>query len=238
MEHIKTGADAMEQSLQDQLQRSERNQETRSTSPSSSCELCGDRGWIHSEIAGTSGVSRCVCARRRIIEMKMSAIPRRFANCSFENYIPTDDLQVVALETVRGSIDCGMFIHGGYGRGKTHLAVAQYRALVSAGQECAFRSVSELITELREFELKGEFSKVLDRAKYADEFHLFVDDIDKFKPTEFKAESFHELFNTIYSRKLSVTVTTNWDMQTLVENERISPAIVRRLDDMCLAVRV
>lgn len=186
---------------------------------------------------GSTGVMRCDCAKRRIIESKMSHVPPRFRGCTLGNYVPSDDVQVQALGTIQANLGRSLLLWGSYGRGKTHLAVAQYRELVIAGQSVAWRSMSELMSEITAAVVRDEHSIVLDRVRYADSFHLFLDDIDKFKPTEFKSEALFDLFDTLYRRNLSVTVTTNLSLQTLIE-EKVNPAIIRRLDDMCLAVRV
>ena len=97
-----------------------------------------------------------------------------------------------------------------------------------------FRSVGELLSELRRCETDFDyFSIVRHRVRYADQFHLFVDDIDKFKATEFKFEILFDLFDTLYKRNLGVTVTSNYSMSQLANSDRLDPAIVRRIDDMC-----
>ena len=68
--------------------------------------------------------------------------------------------------------------------------------------------------------------------------HLFWDDIDKLKLTDFKTEVLFDLVDSLYRQKHCLTVTGNYSMRDLVEHERMHPAIVRRLDDMCRAVEV
>ena len=79
---------------------------------------------------------------------------------------------------------------------------------------------------------------IVDRVRYSDDFHLFLDDVDKFKVTDFKNETLFDLFDTIYRRNLSITLTSNWDLRMLVENERLDSAVVRRIDDLCTALPV
>lgn len=181
---------------------------------------------------------RCDCSTKRIAAAKLEAVPQRFRACSLENYVPVDEVQEAGLSVVKANIGASLFLYGGYRRGKTHLAVAQYKALVSAGEGCLWRSMGELIHELRSADVKDEFSQVLQRARYDASFHLFVDDIDKFKPTDWKGEALFDLFDTIYRRDLRVTITSNWDLRSLVEDDKVHPAIVRRIDDMCTAVQL
>jgi DNA replication protein DnaC len=168
----------------------------------------------------------------------MESIPERFRTAAFENYIPADNRQEHALEVVLQNTNGNLFLWGGYGRGKTHLASAQYRTLVDAGKPCAWRSMGELLEELRIASVRDETSRVIQSCRYAESFHLFVDDLDKFKSTEFKHEVLFELFDLIYRRKLGITVTSNYGLAFLIETERVHPAIVRRLDDVCRVVEV
>lgn len=147
-------------------------------------------------------------------------------------------MQERALEALKQNPQGNLFLWGGYGRGKTHLSAAQYRMLVEAGKPCAWRSMGELLEELRLASIRDETSRVIQSVRYSESFHLFVDDLDKFKSTEFKHEVLFELFDLIYRRNLGVTVTSNYGLRFLIETERVHPAIVRRLDDLCQAVEV
>lgn len=211
--------------------------ERQDTSPGSEC-LCGGTGWVSVVANGHAGVQQCTCLKQRIRESRIAALPIRFRNTTFANYVPIDTAEELALEGVKKHSGGSLFLWGDYGRGKTHLAAAQYRALVEAGQSCLFRSMGELIAELRAADVRDETSIVLQRVRYSDSFHLFIDDIDKFKQTDFKQEVLFDLFDTLYRRKLSVTITSNFNLAGLIEFERIHPAVIRRIDEMCHVVNV
>jgi chromosomal replication initiation ATPase DnaA len=99
--------------------------------------------------------------------------------------------------------------------------------------------MGELISELRHGEINPDyFSIVRHRVRYSDQFHLFVDDIDKFKGTDFKFEVLFDLFDTLYKRNLSLTVTSNYSLAELANSEHLNPAIIRRIDDICQAIEV
>lgn len=176
--------------------------------------------------------------RRRKIERHLGELPERFKAASFQNYRPVDSNQELALAAMRDSPSKSFFLWGDYARGKTHLATAQYRELVQSSQSCLWRSMGELLSELTAATVRDETSLVVQSVRHADSFHLFIDDLDKFKSTEFKHEVLFELFDLLYRRKLGVTVTSNYGLRFLVETERVHPAIVRRIDDMCEVVRV
>lgn len=186
-----------------------------------------------------NAVARCECQRRKIIVSKLVEIPERFREATFANYVPMDAAQEKALALMAGEFTGSYFLHGDYARGKTHLATAQYVKLVQIERPCLFLGMAELISELRRAEMDPDyFCLVRHRIRYAEKFHLFVDDIDKFKVTDFKFEVLFDLFDTIYKRKLGLTVTSNYSLRQLVERELLHPSIVRRLDDTCKAIEV
>ena len=84
----------------------------------------------------------------------------------------------------------------------------------------------------------GFISPVRAAASRPEHYHLFWEDIDKLKPTDFKTEVLFDLVDTLYRQKHGLTVTGNYLMRDLVEHERMHPAIVRRLDDMCRVLEV
>jgi DNA replication protein DnaC len=174
--------------------------------------------------------------RRKIIQQKLSEIPERFRESGFANYVPIEAKQEAALAKLSGDFTRSFYLFGDYARGKTHLATAQYKRLIEIERPCLFLSMGELLAELRKSEMDSEyFCLVRQRARYTERFHLFVDDIDKFKATEFKTEVLFDLFDTIYKRKLGLTITSNC---TLSDLRIIHPGIVRRIDDICEPVEV
>lgn len=209
------------------------------TPQSSECAECHDSGFVRLDVSGHEYVARCECRRQKIITEKLGRIPERFRSSDFQNYVPIDSAQERALAMMTSGLTGSFFIHGDYGRGKTHLATAQYVRLVQAEKPCLFLGMSELISELRQAEMDVDFfCLVRHRVRYAEDFHLFIDDIDKFKVTDFKFEVLFDLFDTIYKRKLGLTVTSNYSLRELGYRELVHPSIIRRIDDTCQAVEV
>ncbi len=56
--------------------------------------------------------------------------------------------------------------------------------------------------------------------------------------TDFKTGVLFDLVDSLYRLKHGLTVTVDHSMRDLIEHERMHPAIVRRLDDMCRVVEV
>ena len=163
-----------------------------------------------------------------------------FRGATFESYRARNERQERAAALMRALPEGSWYMTGHYGSGKTHLFYAQYRDMAVAGRtRCHVRTTRELLEELRRMELEDEFvSPVMAAAYSCAPYHLFWDDIDKLKPTDFKTEVLFELVDALYRRKHGLTATGNYSLQDLVERERMHPAIVRRLDDMCRVIQI
>jgi DNA replication protein DnaC len=204
------------------------------------CSTCGGTGWRRSERNSFIGFRRCECVRAGFLAARLALIPEMFREASFESYCPKNPRQERTLAFLRRAPDASFYLTGAYGSGKTHMLYAQYRAVAHAGRtRCHVRTSRELVEELKRAELEDEFvSPVMAAASASASYHLFWDDIDKLKPTEFKTEVLFELVDKLYRQKHRLTVTGNYSLRELVERERLHPAIVRRLDDMCRAVEL
>ncbi len=185
-----------------------------------------------------SAVCECTLAKRRA--ERLSIIPERFKESSFESYRPKNPRQERALSLIREGFAANWYLTGSYGSGKTHLLYAQYRRMVEdGGIRCHVRTTRELLEELRRAEFDEDFvSPVVAAASRREAYHLFWDDVDKLKLTDFKTEVLFDLVDSLYRQKHGLTVTSNHSMQDLVERERMHPAIVRRLDDMCKVIEL
>lgn len=234
-------ADKFRQDLQDKLNRSDtettRRDGDRSASP---CPTCEGTGFIRVRREdGAWGVTSCQCARDRAIQQKLAVVPNRFRDRTFAMYEPVNPKQEKALQIILRDFTKSFYLYGPVGHGKTHLLYAQYMELVRIERSCMALSMAELIMELRRAELDSEyFCRLRDRVRYADRFHLFLDDIDKFKATEFKFESLFDLFDTLYKRSLHLTATGNLSIDELMDSGRLHPAIVRRIEDTCQVLEV
>jgi DNA replication protein DnaC len=178
---------------------------------------------------------QCECVSERARAHYLELIPERFKSSTFESFKPRDAKQTRAISVMRKEVGGSWYLTGAHGNGKTHLLYAQYREIVISGKaRCHVRTTRELVEELRRAEFDEDFvSPVLAAASKPAPYHLFWDDIDKLKMTDFKTEVFFDLVDSLYSQKHGLTVTGNYSMRDLVEHERMHPAIVRRLDDVC-----
>lgn len=204
------------------------------------CPECKNTGWIE---CPDNTVRNCpACLERRRIEKIHRAIPPKFQDCTFENFRTETPAQKAAKDEMLSSKFGSYFIHGAYGSGKTHLLYSQYRQVFpSYGDDHAFvRTTKELIQEIQSEEVEGKKSPILDalygRRTGSPNLFLFWDDADKFKVTDYKQEILFELVDGIYRNEQSLTVTSNFDLADL--QNKLSPAIIRRIDDMCRVIEI
>jgi len=203
----------------------------------STCGECGELGFIHVVKGRHVGVIRCQCRSERVVAQKIARLPPRLQDMTLRNYVPCDGAQSRAFERLAGDVTHSFVLEGDYSRGKTHLAAAQYIELARLERSCLFFSMSELFLELRKAELDpgpdGYFCEVRERVHHGERFHLFIDDLDKFRVTDFRFESLFDLVNSIYTRKLGLTVTTNQSLREIRRRQLIDGAILRRIEDIC-----
>ena len=166
-------------------------------------------------------------------------IPERFRESTFESYHPKNLKQEKAHGLMREDPEGSYFLHGPYDCGKTHLLHAQYRTLVLAGVACNVRTTVDLLNEIQRMEFDQDFlSPVFAQARRRSRYHLFWDDADKVKITDFRAQALHELIDMIYRRCLSLTITSNFSLKELGELEKLPPSVIRRIDAMCKVLEV
>lgn len=213
--------------------------ETASTSPGNECAICGGTGWQIVEVGDFTRCKRCNCIMAQMHRQKLAEIPERFRNCTFENYHPKDSNQEKAHALMQTNPEGSYFLSGPYGCGKTHLLYAQYGSLVRAGIRCNARASTQLLSELQRMEFDPDFcSPVFLNIRSGKRYHLFWDDVDKFKMTDFKSQGLFDLIDTIYRNNLSLTLTSNFTLKELVDLEKLHPSLIRRIDEICRVVEV
>ena len=223
------------------------------TSQSNDCPDCGAKSILHEIGKGTKFYSKhvypdCDCAdlrrkqeaddraRREREDRICKQIPPRFQKCTISDFVPRNKAQMLAHKILTGNHFGSYCIIGAYANGKTHLLYSQFRMCFESSVISIARTTDELFHELRMEDLKGWASQVLECVREKKKFHFFWDDIDKLKVTDWKLESVFALIDGIYRNNQQLTVTSNLDLKEL--QEKLSPAICRRIDDICTKIEL
>lgn len=209
------------------------------------CDLCSDTGM---EYIATKGVRVCGCRLTRIRESKLAAIPPKFAGVTLDNIQPRTDLhskQAEIVEQIKADPNKSYFFGGKFGTGKSVFMWTLYRHAVDTNRpKIVCCTLAELLNEFRAF-IQASVNRetpVIPRLNAADlrqnhtRYAIFLDDIDKAKPTEYAAEQLFEIVNVIYEYQHQLVVTTNLSVGGLLDHfdradDRFGGAIVRRILD-------
>jgi DNA replication protein DnaC len=221
-------------------------------SPKFECEICCDapsgKVTVKVEHNGKtySAAKDCVCRLEKIRRIRLDKIPPVYSQVAdLSKLQPTNRhaRQAEVIEFMRNNPDRNYFFGGKFGCGKTLFLWSLYREQVMNDRRVIACTLSELLEEFKAY-IAASISKsdkiVYPRISAGDlrqthtKYHIFLDDIDKARPTEYAAEQLFELANAIHDFQHQIVITTNLSVTNLVTHferadERFGGAIVRRL---------
>lgn len=186
------------------------------------CEVCNATGWKSMESDGVTRVTRCDCWYQDFIDRAISnaRIQKRYAHCELDNFRQNSDSQRDAFRKASRfveqfpAVDKGLLLMGENGVGKTHLAVAILKAVVSGKRiQGYFYETGELLKLVRDtYASDANEMDVLRPVLEAD--LLVLDDLGVEKTSEWVQETIGHVVNIRYSERRPTVFTTN-----LVESE-------------------
>ena len=125
--------------------------------------------------------------------------------------------------------DGWLSLHGPYGVGKTHLAVAAATERESRGEEVFFATVADLLDYLRATfapDSAVSYDDLLDRIRTADV--LVLDDMGAERSTPFAEDKLFQIVGYRYEERLPTIITTSQQIETIAAAR---PRIASRLQD-------
>lgn len=189
------------------------------------CPVCQGTGWAVSEQDGISEASRCACvaqiAPTRLEEE--AQIPPNFRQASFDNFVlPPDNptarrglsdvmLVVLAYANKYPAVKKpGLLLVGETGTGKTHLAVAVLRTLITRGHAGMFFDYLNLLDRIR-----SSYNATLgtaDREAFTSAIEaeiLVLDDLGAHRAKDFVEDTVTSLITYRYNHRKPLIATTN-----------------------------
>lgn len=222
-----------------------------------SCAVCSGSGW---EVVEGKGIRPCACrlTEKRDQLLEAARIPRRYENCTLENYHPQGMgsgrhfvAQARALVDAKHLVDefpgieVGLLFMGPCGVGKTHLASAITHALVTRkGVSCLFYDFRDLLKEIQDsYNPVSKSSELRVLRPVYDTDVLVLDELGASKPTDWVRDTMTQIINNRYNDKKITIFTTNYldvpqnpGEETLTD--RVGVRLRSRLHEMCKIVQV
>ena len=177
-------------------------------------------------------------------------IPQRYSDAALENWTAPTQSHRNILASIRRyitqankslSFETGLIIHGNYGSGKTHLAVAVARLISRPSRRALFVDMSDLAAELkREYDdAEGDdrFSGDIIAAMRSTPI-VVIDDLGVERLTPDIATKFGQIVHSRYNKRGAIAIfTTNlvWPREWV---ERYGEGNAARIGETCAAYRL
>lgn len=189
------------------------------------CSQCDGTGWKPVETDGIRRMTRCDCqAADRTEQLLVRArIKPRYRECAFENFDVRKDQQTGqpnrSLEAAKlfaqkfveeYPTDFGLLFVGTTGVGKTHLAVAVLRELITRKSvECLFYDFHDLLKEIRDsWDPNTQTSELRVLQPVLDVEVLLLDELAAVNPSDWVKETLRYIINSRYNHKKVTLITT------------------------------
>jgi DNA replication protein DnaC len=187
-----------------------------------SCPICGDTRWKIVDRDGVRRAVRCECWRAQHTDRLVNdaRIPKRYQHCTFDNFTAYENERLLnAVTRARRFVqafpvvDKGLFLIGPPGIGKSHLAVAVLKeVMTSRGARGLFYDVRELLKLIRSTYNPEVKTTEFDVLRPVMEAQLLVlDDIGAEKTSEWVEETLNLIVNTRYNERRITIFTSNYE---------------------------
>ena len=182
------------------------------------CSRCHGSGFRY--VDGREGVVKCECQNENRSErlIRAAAIPKKFTDCSLDNYIPEKENPHLSLAHIKatGYVDQyftqatpkGLLFQGPPGLGKTHLSVGIIRKLIELKSvSCFFCNFAAELQKIRD-SMSSSKTLVLPRLVYDAEV-LVLDDFGSQRWSSWVQDQMSNVLSNRYDNGRATIITTN-----------------------------
>lgn len=205
--------------------------------PTYRCPICRDAGWVRMDVPvghhNFGKLFQCECKAAELSERQREHVRRlsnldTFANQhSFEQFemVPGAEEAFEAAREFARNPDGWLYLRGGVGVGKTHLAVAAALEIRERSGSVLFAVVPDLLDHLRTTFDPSQgvaYDERFNAIRGA--FLLVLDDLGTENTTPWAREKLYQIFNYRYVERLPTIITSNQDHRQV--DERILSRIL------------
>ena len=191
---------------------------------SGSCERCNNLKQISENIEGI---------------LRQAGVPPKYVGCSFENFqVASGNAKAYILcKEYIGNPSASLFIYGGWGVGKTHLAAAIARELLLMGKKVMFTSVPKALYEIRKaFQDDARETEEAYIERYLSCSFLILDDFGIEKTTEWTRQTLDYIIYERDSNLKPTIITSNLSLDEI--SQKVDGRIASRLAGMGSIIKV
>jgi DNA replication protein DnaC len=214
------------------------------------CEPCSDTGWVYvfGDEGKNLGVKPCECLLRRMRQIEVNRIPPRYRKLSIETIFPQPSrhpTQARVIANLKAQPSSSYLFLGRNGCGKSQFGWVLYRAAVDANRPAIAIALSDLLMEFRAWDVDKIQPRLTAESlrERKGRWLIFIDEIEKARPSEFAAEKLFRILDEIYNFNHQLVITSNLRPAELKKHwsradEQYGPSIMRRLFELPDAVHV
>lgn len=209
------------------------------------CTLCVD-GWV---VEAGKGARQCECLKKKIRQRALDRIPAIYRNLTLETVkadFSRHSMQGLVITEMKRRPETSFAFFGANGCGKSMFGWLLYRKAVEAGRSAVGLPLAELLEQFRTYERNPEKLPDVtpgDLRQNRRRYLIFLDEIEKARPSEFAGEMLFRLIDAAYSFNHQLIIASNSAPDELsshwsTNGGTYGPSIVRRIMEMQDGVEV